>query len=66
MNQVALARRSGLSVQYVNDLWLGRSAGRLSLETIQKLKKALGVGYKFFYPDESVAADDPAAYAEVQ
>lgn len=66
MNQTALAQRSGLSVQYVNDLWNNKTKGRLSRETISKLKKALRVGYNFFYPDESVATDEPAVYAEVQ
>ena len=65
LNQTALARRSGLSVQYINALWNGKHAGRLSLETIKKLKKGLRVGYNFFYTDESIDKDEQASYVEV-
>lgn len=63
MNQTALARRSGLSIQYVNALWNGKHAGRLSVGTVQKLKKGLRVGHKFFYSDESLVKDETGTEA---
>lgn len=57
MSQTQLARASGLSISYINDLVLGRRGNRLSARTAARLGAALSLPGGFFVHDESVITD---------
>jgi transcriptional regulator with XRE-family HTH domain len=46
LSQTDLAKKTGLSVQYINDLYLGKSGSRIGANTERKLARA--IGKKFF------------------
>jgi transcriptional regulator with XRE-family HTH domain len=51
LRQNQLAKKSGLSVGYINGIVHGTRGKRIGAETAQKLAKGLRVGVSFFFND---------------
>lgn len=61
-----LAKRSGLSVGYVNDLIHGKRGKRLGYHTAQKLARALRVKPIFFATDSADAGKSESNHAAAE
>jgi transcriptional regulator with XRE-family HTH domain len=56
LTQTELAKKTGLSVQYINNIYLGKAGSRVSVNTEQKLKKVMGKS--FFLPLSSTKVEN--------
>jgi transcriptional regulator with XRE-family HTH domain len=54
LSQTDFAKKAGLSVQYVNDLYLGKAGSRISGMTERKLKRVMGKSLRISLPGDSV------------
>jgi transcriptional regulator with XRE-family HTH domain len=61
LTQTELAKKTGLSVQYINNIYLGKAGSRVSVNTEKKIKKVMGKSFFLLPPSTKVENLSPGA-----